>query len=260
MPEAHALRLAVQRLSEILGQPVVGPTHGSLARSDSGTGAMARWGDRTFALQWMASGGPRHVHAGIRRMKQAAGDSTPAPILLLVVPYMSPAGRRRCAEAEVNWLDLSGNASIRAPDLVVHVEGHKNRFPRPGRPESAFGPRGSRLARRLLLEPHRCVPQSALVQLTGLDPGYVSRVLAKLIDMGLAERGLDGIQATDPDRLLDAWADEYRFDKHWRLAGHVTPAGRDSVTEVVSQVCTEHDLPYALTGLGSPATDSPRCS
>ncbi len=162
---------------------------------------------------------------------------------------MSPAGRRSCASSGVNWIDLSGIASIKAPELFVHVEGCKNRFARPGRPDTAFAPRGSRVARQLLIEPRRVIPQGELASLTGLNPGYLSRVLAKLNEMGLVERQASGLRATDPDRLLDAWAQEYRFDKHRLIAGHFTPANRQSVAQIVADSCAKYDRRYALTGL-----------
>ena len=219
--------------------------------SDAGVDAIAEWGRHTFALIWKASGSPRHVHAAIRENAILTDHCRPDLIPLLVVPYMSPAGRRRCTAAALDWLDLSGNAHIKAPELVVRVEGHKNRFARPGRPDTAFAPRGSRVARWLLIEPRRFKPQGELAQLTRLNRGYVSRVLAKLHEMGLVERSKAGVRTTDPDRLLDAWRDEYRFDRHRRLAGHVTSTRQQSVSELVANACAEHGLRYSLTGLSA---------
>ena len=71
---------------------------------------------------------------------------------LLAAPYMGETARAYCEENGVAWLDLSGNGRIVAPGMFHQEIGHPNRFPRPGRPENAFGPKGSRIARQLLTD------------------------------------------------------------------------------------------------------------
>jgi hypothetical protein len=68
---------------------------------------------------------------------------------------MGDVGKRICADAGVSWFDLSGNANIVAPGLRILIEGRPNKFGRGGRPSSAFAPKSARIARRLLIDPHR---------------------------------------------------------------------------------------------------------
>ena len=65
-----------------------------------------------------------------------------------------------CAQAELPWLDLSGNARIIAPGIFYQNLGNPNRFRRVGRPVSAFGPKGARITRRLLMEPTKPLRQA----------------------------------------------------------------------------------------------------
>ena len=108
---------------------------------------------------------------------------------LLVVPFMGESARTYCDEAGIAWLDLSGNAKIVAPGLYVHALGHDNKFRRPGRAESAFGTKGSRVARWMLMNPDQVIRQRTLAASVGLDEGYVSRVVGRLIEIGLLGAG-----------------------------------------------------------------------
>jgi len=65
--------------------------------------------------------------------KAPSGNAVP----VVAVPYMGDLGKRLCAEADVSWFDLSGNADIDAPGLRVLIEGKPNRFVRSGRPSVA---------------------------------------------------------------------------------------------------------------------------
>ena len=144
-----------------------------------------------------------------------AHEHFPDPVIpLLAVPYMGESARAHCEQNGVAWLDLSGNARIVAPGIFYQDLGHPNRFRRPGRPKSAFGPKGSRITRQLLMDPETPVRQRALASSTGLNEGHVSRIVGKLVDTGLVERGDDGIRVVDADLLLDAWREEYRFERH----------------------------------------------
>ena len=57
---------------------------------------------------------------------------------LIVVPYMGKSGSGFCRDHELSWIDLSGNAHIKVPGLLIHVEGRPNRFKNVGRPANLF--------------------------------------------------------------------------------------------------------------------------
>lgn len=73
----------------------------------------------------------------LRHVRRERPDAVP----LVVVPFMGEVGKRLCEEAGISWLDLSGNASIRAAGLEVRIEGSPNAYARPGRPKSLFSQR-----------------------------------------------------------------------------------------------------------------------
>lgn len=171
-------------------------------------------------------------------------------IPLLVVPYMSDAGARVAEDAGVNWLDLSGNASIRAENLLVLVQGRPSAYRSRGRPSSPFAPKSARLARVLLLDPSRWWRQRDLVEETGLDNGTVSRVVRRLDDELLLENQGREVRPRDPGLLLDAWADDYQFDHHDVVAAHMSGNGIE-VARAVAERLSAADVHHAFTGLSA---------
>jgi len=172
-------------------------------------------------------------------------------IPLVLVPYLGAVGREYCREADVNCLDLSGNAEIRALGLRVMVEGRPNRFKRPGPSVSAFAPKSSRVVRRLLLEPKRAFTQRELSASTGLDEGFVSRIVRRLDADLLVERTTDGrLRVADPGLLLDAWREQYKFGRHEVIKGHIPSPSPQALMASVAQAM-EQAAPaqYAMTGL-----------
>ena len=170
-------------------------------------------------------------------------------IPLLAVPYMGEAAQELCARADVAWLDLSGNARIVVPGVFYQNLGNPSLFRRPGRPQSAFGPRGSRVARHLLIEPPRTLKQREIASGAGLSEGHVSRIVRKLLDAGLFERNEDGVCVIDRGALLDAWQEDYRFDRHQVIRGHISTRDGESLTRSIAETLERAGTAYAATAL-----------
>jgi hypothetical protein len=163
---------------------------------------------------------------------------------------MGDVGKRLCKEADVHWLDLSGNASIRADGLVIEVRGKENRFKRRGRPSTAFSPKAARIARQLLIHADQPLLQKELAETAELDSGYTSKVVRRLEEDGLLLRNAEGhVRAKDPALLLDAWSEDYAFDKHRVVKGHVTARSSDQVVKKIAGSLKDAETPYAATGL-----------
>lgn len=251
--ETLAIRQAAECLAGIFGtsEPAEDAKPGVRTMDDHGWDAVFSIRGHCFVLQWKRSGSLGPVADAIHQLKMAQGSFPHEVIPLLAVPYMGEAARKRCAQAELPWLDLSGNARIIVPGIFYQNLGHPNRFRRPGRPESAFGPKGSRITRRLLMEPSQIVRQRVIASGTGLNEGHVSRVVGKLLEAGLVARKADGIRAADPGTLLDAWREEYRFDRHEVIRGHISAGGGESLTHAIAHILSQTDAPYAATALSA---------
>ncbi len=204
---------------------------------------------RTFVMECKRSGSLSGTAMAVDQLVRYRESCHETVSVLLVVPYMGAAARAHCEQNSVAWMDLSGNARIVAPGIFYQDLGHPNRFRRPGRPESAFGPKGSRVARQLLLDPDARLRQRTLAEATGLNEGHVSRVVGKLVDTGLVERSSEGAKVVDADILLDSWSEEYRFDRHTVIPGHVAARSGVELAGSLDERLDHIGVSHAATGL-----------
>ncbi len=219
---------------------------------------------QTFVIEALAAAPAGAVALHAERVAKATKALRKRAIPLVAVPFMTEAGRVACDAAGVSWIDLSGNAHVIASGLRVIVGGQPNRFRVRGRPSSVFAPKSARVVRWLLMHPDRPFTQREIAHSVDMREGFVSRIVARLETEGYVTRvGVDGDDSTarhrgkgpvrvrDPDLLLDAWKQEYRFSRHTIIQGHVAARSGDALARFVRDTFTERKIDHAATGLAA---------
>jgi hypothetical protein len=242
--EREARHRLPEILTELLGEPGLRLDAPSETDGEADLVGHDEQGHR-WVFQVKASSQPGRLADAASRMRDLQRDDT---IPVLVVPYMTPAGARAAEKMGLGWIDLSGNARIRSDDLYVRVEGRPNQFRSRGRPSSPFAPKSARVTRILLEDPGRWWRQKELVAAIGLDDGSVSRIVRRLDEELLLERRERELRPRDPDRLLDAWAQDYRFTHHDILTGHISGSGIELARDLAQRLGAL-DVRHAFTGL-----------
>ena len=166
---------------------------------------------------------------------------------MVVAPYLSPSVRERLVEAGLGFVDLTGNVrvALSSPGLFIETSGadvNPDRSTRPSR--SLRGGKAGRIVRALI---DREEPSGvrALAKITGVNPGYVSRIVALLDDQALIERGGRGrIVSVDWPRLLERWSQDALLSSRGTQTMCLEPRGLAALT---SRLGTS-GLHYAITG------------
>ena len=214
--------------------------------------ALIKAGKYTFAVEFKSSSAMATLLLAMLNIGEKAKSLDNAVIPLVVVPYMGETGQRFLEDSKISWIDLSGNAYIEAPELLIRVTGKQNRFKEAGRPANVFAPRSSRIARMFLINPKQHFSQRELAQRTGLDEGFTSRIIRRLEDDQLILRNKDGlVYAREPERMLEAWYEVYNFNKHHILKGHIATRTGDLLLRDIADILTHHSVDHAATGLGA---------
>lgn len=207
---------------------------------------------RPFFVQVIPTGSAGPIAARIARIEASDAPRSEAAIPLIATPFMGASGKEVCARAGVSWLDFSGNARISAPGIRVLVDGQPNQFRGRGRPASAFAPKSARVVRWLLTHPDRAFSQRDIARAVGISEGLVSRVVSRLVTERYLTRAADGgVLVERPRLLLEAWREEYRFDKHEIIKGHLAARSGDALTRVVADALTRAGIEHAATGLSA---------
>ncbi len=245
--EQDILRQVPELLAELAAiQPEFEPARGE------GADLVIRLGNRLLVVEAKSNSQAGAVSEAAERAARAARELGAKAFGVVAVPFMGELGQRICREAGVGFIDLSGNASIKAPPLLIHVEGRPNRFVPRGRPSSVFAPKSSRIARIMLLDPKRWWMQQELAESGELGAGYVSRICKRLESERLIERNADrAVRPRDAHLLLDAWRNRYDFAAHKIVRGHVSARSGEELATRLSSVLEDSEHRYALTGLAA---------
>lgn len=153
-------------------------------------------------------------------------DKKVVPVLGL--PSVSPRIAELCAERGWSWFDMAGNCKIDVPGLLrIHRTGQPPVHRRPRPLANLSTPEAGRIIQALLHPEHtgmrwtqrylaehfgalkRPIPEPSL--------GLVNKVVRYLRDEAfIKELPKGGFRVLDPLKLLLAWRDAYRFDRHQR--------------------------------------------
>ncbi len=141
---------------------------------------------------------------------------------VFAAPYISPRMAGICEDHGWSWFDLAGNCKITVPTFL-HIERHGNKpAHQPHRPLANLGTPETGRVIRVLLAPEnagfRWTQRRMQVEcLPNVSLGLVNKVVRHLSDEAFIEEYDDGgFKLRDPLRLLFAWREAYRFDRHQR--------------------------------------------
>ena len=159
------------------------------------------------------------LFAQLTRQKTSVPFESKIVVRVLALPWVSPRIAELCAENGWSWFDLAGNHRLDIPGLL-----HLERTGNPpvhvrSRPTANLGtPEAGRVIRALLLPENaargwtqremqkHCQPTVSL--------GLVNKVVRHLRDEAFLEETETGLFLRDPLKLLFAWREAYRFDRH----------------------------------------------
>ncbi len=207
-------------------------------------------GPHLFVVECKAAGTAAPVSAAAQQLRAHLEKSKTKAIPLVVSQFMGEVGRKLSEDLGVGWMDLSGNAGIKAPGLNIHIQGHPNRFKRPGRPSSLFAPKSARVTRWLLMHPDRSFAQREMAAAIEMDEGFVSRVVRGLEQQELVVRESNGrVRVRDFDVLLNAWHEAYDFSKHDILRGHIAARSSEDLFKSLGETLEREGIRAAATGL-----------
>ena len=184
-------------------------------------------GKAILAIECKREMRPSNFHALTE--KKIRPSRHPSPIVpVLAMPFVSPRLADLCVQHAWSWYDLSGNCHINVPN-VIYLERRGNEPVHTGsRPTANLStPVAGRVIRALL------APENAGVRWTQRSMeshfgnlktpvplpslGLVNKVVRHLREEAfIAVLPDGGFQLRDPLKLLFAWRDVYRFDRHQR--------------------------------------------
>lgn len=259
MPESDVVLERVKtRLADLSGLSVRPHTLNGASEADLGVDAVVSLGGAGAG----SSSGPILITVangtlGMDRIREAERQQRLVTALrgddatvLLAAEWISPLAGSRLRAAEVSYLDLQGNASIRIPRplIIIQTEGSRRapaHLRRTGAgARSLAGDKALRLLRALIdvRPPYRA---AQLPQVTQLSAPYVSRLLEVARDLGMVSRARGVITDVDWEALLRHRAALTPLLTPGRYSTYVDGATAEATARRLRDLV---DRPVAVTG------------
>jgi hypothetical protein len=195
---------------------------------------------------------PKDVMGTLVPMAQLVRRVNRSTRLLVISAWISPRTQEALRGAGIDYLDLTGNVSLRVPRpaIVVHTQG-ATRAPASHRAPSGkpalTGTKAGRLVRLLadVAPPYRATD---LAKHSRLSLGYVSRLLDTLEDQLLIQREGKVIASVDWQRLLRARAAQTDLLRTTPATGMLAPNGVAQVIEQLKAMPMDCSREVLVTG------------
>jgi hypothetical protein len=184
---------------------------------------------------------PRLVTEVAGTLRTAAADA-----FVVIAPFLGARTRERLAEEGIGYVDLVGNMRLVLDRPTVFISSRGDERSPWAVPRSARSLHAAKACRivRALADGEAPFGVRQLAAIAGTDPGYVSRLLDLFHREELIEREPRGpIVAVHLARLLQRWAEDYRFADAHRFVAVAHPHG---VPGALARL-RDAGVPHALT-------------
>jgi len=160
---------------------------------------------------------PQSILIGARQLTACvANDKESDRVPLLVAPYIGTKQAKILADKGISWIDLSGNMSIKVSKRIyIERTGKPNRFPDTAPIKKIFQGTSSLVSRALLLQPEGFPSLYEMVNFINarnakITLSTVSKVVKKLDEELLINKGKSLVSVADREKLLERLAQGYR--------------------------------------------------
>ena len=226
------------------------PRERDFTRSDLKIVLPMRGGEKVLVGEVAAQGYPKQLREkGLRALETSQGVAAGYPVI--IAPHISQMGKEVCKKLGIGYLDLSGNAYLDFDEFYMDIEGRPSRFKEKREMRGLFTPRAERILRFYLL---KTWPTGSWVG-TGyreiaaevsVSVGQVAKVNQKLDQLGFWIEESKGLKVLDRTKLVDAWRDNYRFDRS-RSVHLYSLNPPPQVERELAEFCKQRNARYALT-------------
>lgn len=212
-------------------------------------------GERLLIAQTKQTGQPRIAReAGSQLLRWRT--KYPHSVLVFIAPYISPEAADLLTRDGVGYIDLAGNCRLVFDQVYIRREGWPNKSAKRRDLRSLYSPKAERVLRILLLEPKRPWKVQPLAAAAGVSLGQASNVKRLLQDREWVGHEGDGIVLRQPAKLLEEWAQNYRFGRNTPRDFYSldTPAKAEAK---LAAACRKARTNYAMTGFSAAARMAP---
>jgi hypothetical protein len=198
-------------------------------------------GGSAFLGEVLLSRSSVHFREKIQRLQASARQENHIP--LLAAPSLSSERQDHLRGQGICFVDLSGNAWIKAPGVLIDQRSNE-KSPRGFREvNSPFADKASLVLRAMMEDPARAWANNELAAQAGVSAGWASQICRRLEELRYAVRTEDRkLKLFRPQDILEDWVEFYRLRKRQEYRFRLPADSVDAVMKAVrdSRCVREH--------------------
>ena len=205
--------------------------------------------EKEFFIELTTLGTPKRIRNAVNQLYVILND-TPEAYGIVIAPYISNRSAQICKEANVGYVDLSGNFWISFDSIFLSQENMPNKYPVETSLSNLYAPKSERVLRVLLTNPYKVWKTKALAEEADISLGMITHIRRRLEEEEWVEKQDVGFNLSNPEALLKDWAEHYDFQKHERNDFY-TMSPLIEAESRVCKICEETNINSALTGFSA---------
>ena len=171
---------------------------------------------------------------------------------VIIAPFISKESANLCEEANVGYLDMSGNSRLLIGSLFISEQGNQNKFVTKRSSKNIFDPFSkvsSLILRELMGDISIIWKLSHLSKKLQCSIGQVSKVKDYLCERLWAQMTLDGLKILNPKAIMHSWSEAYsQKSTLFNMLDCYTLLSIQEFEDQLRQFRTETEIDCCLTG------------
>jgi len=165
----------------------------------------------TIIVEIKSVGEPRYIRSAVQQIVTYL-NTIEDTYGIIAAPYISEKTGAICEEANIGYIDLSGNCFISLDTIYIKKENYKSIYSEKRELKSLFSKKTTRLLRVLLCNSENTYTQLSLSKEANVSIGLANRTVKKLYNQEYIDYAENKrISLKNPSNLLDLWRENYSY-------------------------------------------------
>lgn len=212
---------------------------------------------KNIIVEVKSVGEPRYIRAAVQKLA-AYLKQYPEVYGVIAAPYISENTGKICKEANIGYIDLSGNCFISFDTIYINKKKYKSIVSTRSEVKSLFSKKTTRILRVLLNNPKKSWTQINLSNKSKVSIGLTNKVIKRLYTLEYVDFNQNKrITLKNPSKLLDLWRDKYSYSDN-EVVRYYSPLSQIEFEKRLIKYMSQRNIEvYAFTLFSGTASIAP---
>lgn len=205
--------------------------------------------EKELIVELKSLGTPKRIRDAINQLLVILREN-PQSYGIVMAPYISARSAEMCKQANIGYVDFSGNFWIAFDSFFLSQENMPNKFPVETSLTNLYAAKTERVLRVLLTYPYKTWKTKNLAEEADISMGMITHIRRRLEEEEWVKHKEVGFSLSNPQELLTDWVNHYDFLNHEQYDFYTMEPLIDAETRVI-ETCEKKNIISALTGFSA---------